>query len=191
MQQIRDYFERITPMSDQEWDFFSSRLVRQSFPKKVMILKAGEVEKYLSFAESGMLRYFLRRGKEELEEITYDFSFAGEFASGYSSLVTQLPAPFFVESLTPVTLWRISFEDLQEVYAHTQVGNRIGRYAAEQLFLEKAKRELSFLAESAEERYLHLLTGQPQLIRQIPLKYLASYIGVTPQALSRIRKRIS
>ncbi len=191
MQQIRDYFERITPMSDQEWDFFSSRLVRQSFAKKAIVLKAGEVEKYLSFAESGMLRYFLRRGKDELEELTYDFSFAGEFASGYSSFVTQLPAQFYVESLTPVTLWRISFEDLQEVYVHTRVGDRIGRYAAEQLFLEKAKRELSFLAESAEERYLNLLTGQPQLIRQIPLKYLASYIGVTPQALSRIRKRIT
>lgn len=178
-------------MSDQEWDFFSSKLICESFPKKAFILQAGQVEKYLSFAESGMLRYFLRRGPDELEEITYDFSFAGEFASGYSSFVTQLPAQFYVESLTPVTLWRISFENLQQVYAHTRVGNRIGRYAAEQLFLEKAKRELSFLSESAEQRYLHLLTGQPQLIRQIPLKYLASYIGVTPQALSRIRKRIN
>lgn len=191
MQQIRDYFERITPMSDEEWAFFSSKLISESFPKKAFILKAGQVEKYLSFAQSGIFRYFLRGGREDLDEVTYDFSFAGEFVSGYSSFITQSPAQFYVQSLTPVTLWRISFENLEEVYAHTRVGNRIGRYAAEQLFLYKAKRELSFLTQTAEQRYLDLLTGQPQLIRQIPMKYLASYIGITPQALSRIRKRIS
>lgn len=191
MQQIRDYFEHITPMTEDEWVFFSSRLIRESFPKKALLLEGGQVERYLSFVESGMLRFFLRRGAEDLEEMTYDFSFAGEFVSGYSSFITQSPARFNIEALTPVTLWRISFEALEQVYAHTRAGNRIGRYASEQLFLEKAGRELSFLTESAEERYLHLLTGQPQLIRQIPLKYLASYIGITPQALSRIRKRIS
>jgi len=59
------------------------------------------------------------------------------------------------------------------------------------LFLKKSKRELSLLHESAEQRYLNLFTEQPELIKQIPLKYIASYIGITPQALSRIRKRIS
>lgn len=191
MQQIREYFNHITSITDQEWDFFSARLVRESFPKKALLLKAGQIEQYLSFVETGMLRFFLRHGIDDLGEITYDFSFAGEFTSGYSSFVTQLPAGFNIQALTPVTLWRISFDSLQEVYGQTRAGNIIGRHASEQLFLEKAKRELSFLTETAEERYLHLLTGQPELIRQIPLKYLASYIGITPQALSRIRKRIS
>ena len=62
---------------------------------------------------------------------------------------------------------------------------------AEKMFLLKSKRELSLLNKSAEERYLNLFTERPILLQQIPLKYIASYIGVTPQALSRIRKRIS
>ena len=61
----------------------------------------------------------------------------------------------------------------------------------EDLFLKKFKRELSLLNETAEQRYQNLFTEQSQLIKEIPLKYIASYIGITPQALSRIRKRIS
>lgn len=63
--------------------------------------------------------------------------------------------------------------------------------SSERLFLIKSKREQSLLNESAETRYLNLFTQRPKLIKEIPLKYIASYIGVTPQALSRIRKRIS
>jgi DNA-binding MarR family transcriptional regulator len=70
------------------------------------------------------------------------------------------------------------------------MGNLFGRLAAESLFLEKSKRELSLLTNTPEQRYLNLFTEHPELIRKIPLKYIASYIGVTPQALSRIRKRI-
>jgi len=59
------------------------------------------------------------------------------------------------------------------------------------MYLRKSKRELSLLSQTAEERYLSLFSDRPKLLKQIPLKYIASYIGVTPQALSRIRKRIT
>ncbi len=88
-------------------------------------------------------------------------------------------------------LWSITHADLQVIYRDTDCGQIIGRKTAESLFLLKVKREQSLLNESAEERYLKLFTEQPQLIKEIPLKFLASYIGITPQALSRIRRRIS
>ena len=72
-----------------------------------------------------------------------------------------------------------------------KIGNTLGRLSSERLFLIKSKREQSLLNETAEERYLNLFKERPNLIQQIPLKYIASYIGVTAQALSRIRKRIS
>ncbi|GLB51233.1 hypothetical protein NBRC110019_02720 [Neptunitalea chrysea] len=73
----------------------------------------------------------------------------------------------------------------------TPIGNLIGRLIAENLFIIKSKREISFLKETAEKRYLNLFNERPNVIKEIPLKYIASYIGITPQALSRIRKRIS
>ena len=85
----------------------------------------------------------------------------------------------------------ITYQDLQEVYKTTKIGNLIGRLTAERLFLVKSKREQNLLNCTAEERYLNLFKDYPEVIKLIPLKYISSYIGVTPQGLSRIRKRIT
>ncbi len=188
MQNIRNAFETAVKISDDEWKFFSDRLTKQEFDKKAAILRAGRVEKYLSFIEEGIIRFFI---PTETDDLTFSFSFQGSFLSAYDSFLMQAPCIYEVECIAPTVLWRISFEDLQQVYQHTKVGNHIGRLASEDLFLKKMKRELSLLSYSPEQRYLNLFSEQPHLLQQIPLKYIASYIGITPQALSRIRKRIS
>lgn len=188
MEQIRQVFEKTTKLTDQEWHVFSSKLIRQEFPKKHLLLRSGQIENHLSFVESGIIRYYIP--KEE-NDLTFDFAFDGDFTSAYSSFLTRTAAKFSIETLTATTLWRLKYDDLQNIYKETEIGNTIGRHASESLFLKKSKRELSLLNDSAEQRYLNLFTEQPKLLKQIPLKYIASYIGITPQALSRIRKRIS
>ena len=187
MEQIRKYFESIARLSDEDWQFFSSRLNQEEFPKRHLLLKAGKTEGYLSFIETGIIRFYIPR---EENDLTFYFAFANEFVSGYDSFLTQMPSVYHIETLTDTRLWRISYNDLQEVYGQTEIGNFIGRHAGEHLYLDSFRRELSLLSDTAEQRYLKLFTEQPRLIQQIPLKYIASYIGVTPQALSRIRKRI-
>ena len=187
MQEIRQYFESITTLSDADWEIFSSKLERQAFSKKTVLLKAGQTEKYLSFIEKGIIRFYLP--KEE-NDLTFSFSFQNSFVSAYESFLTQTASLYQVETLTDTILWRVTYPDLQLIYRQSAAGNRIGRHASEDLFLKKAKRELSLLNDTAEQRYLKLLTEQANLMQQIPLKYLASYIGITPQALSRIRRRI-
>lgn len=188
MQQIRQYFETITALNNDDWKIFSSKLERQEFSKKTILLKAGQTEKYLSFIEKGIIRFYLP--KEE-NDLTFSFSFQNSFVSAYESFLTQTASLYQVETLTDTILWRVTYPDLQLIYQQSAAGNRIGRHASEDLFLKKAKRELSLLNDTAEQRYLKLLTEQANLMQQIPLKYLASYIGITPQALSRIRHRIS
>lgn len=187
MEQIRRLFEKNEALSDADWRLFASKLTEQQFPKKTLLLKAGQTERYLSFIEEGAMRFYT---KQEERELTFSFAFAGGFISGYDSFLAQTPSGYYIETLTVTRLWRITYEDLQQVYRQTTAGNAIGRYAAEELFLKKSRRELSLLNETATQRYLNLLTGQPELLQQIPLRYLASYIGITPQALSRIRRRI-
>ena len=187
MEQIRKYFETITTLTDDDWQLFSSKLERQEFSKKTVLLKAGQTEKYLSFIEKGIIRFYLP--KEE-NDLTFSFSFHNSFVSAYESFLTQTASIYQVETLTDTVLWRITHSDLQLIYQQSAAGNRIGRQASEELFLRKAKRELSLLNDTAEQRYLNLFSEQPNLIRQIPLKYIASYIAITPQALSRIRRRI-
>lgn len=188
MEQIRAYFEKELKMTERDWQIFSSKLVRQELPKKHFLLKVGQIEKYLSFVESGIIRFYIP--KEE-NDLTFTFIFNNGFVSAYDSFLTGQPSIYNVETLTQTTIWRLSFDDLQTIYTETEVGNTLGRKSAEDLFLKKSKRELSLLTQTAEQRYLNLFKEQPHLLQLIPLKYLASYIRITPQALSRIRKRIS
>lgn len=190
MNKFRKYIETIANVTEKDWIVFSSRLKKIALPKKSTFLNIGQIEKHIYFIEKGEVRLFIP--KEDIEkEITFGFSFQGEFVSAYDSFLTQTPSLYQLETLIDTTLWCITYNDLQEVYKTTEMGNTIGRFISEKLYLLKSKREQSLLNETPEERYLNLFKDRPNLIKQIPLKYIASYIGVTPQALSRIRKRIS
>lgn len=188
MEKIRAYFEKAVNLSDEDWKVFSAGLKQREFPKRTQLTKTGETENYLSYLEKGVVRFYIPQIEND---IAFGFVFEGSWVSAYDSFLTRAPAKYNIECLTDCTLWSISYEDIQIAYANTRVGEKIGRVACEELFLKKAKRELSLLNSTAEQRYLKLLTEQQHLVQQIPLKFLASYIGVTPQALSRIRKRIS
>jgi len=188
MSKIEAFFSRISPLKEEYWQIFYSKLEKQEYTKKAIILKQGEVENYLSFVENGIVRHYIETASKD---ITFDITFEGVFFSAYKSFLIRMPSEYTIQALTDVTLYSISFENLQRVYHETPKGNMFGRFAAEGLYLEKFNRELSLLTETAEQRYVKLFKEHPRLIKEIPLKYIASYIGVTPQALSRIRRRIS
>jgi len=188
MEQIREYFEKNFELTEQDWQIFSSKLIQREFEKKHLLLRQGQIENHLSFIQQGIVRFYIANQSSDL---TFSFAFHNSFVSGYNSFLTRSPSSYYIETLTNTVLWQLTYEDLQEIYRHTNIGNAIGRHASEDLFLKKSQRELSLLNETAQERYINLFAEQPQLLKEIPLKYIASYIGVTPQALSRIRKRIS
>ncbi|WP_166966594.1 Crp/Fnr family transcriptional regulator [Yeosuana marina] len=189
MQQIKDYLDQIAIISNSDWDFFTSKLERRIIPKKTVFLKLNDVENHISFIESGVVRLYIPKENPE-KEITFGFSFKNQFISAYDSFLTQKPSAYQLQALTETTILSITYNDLQEVYKKTQIGNLIGRLTAERLFLIKSKREQNLLNLTAEERYLKLFKERPELLKVIPLKYISSYIGVTAQALSRIRKRL-
>ena len=189
MEQIKAYIDQIATVSKLDWDFFKSKLQRRIILKKTIFLKINEIENHISFIESGVVRLFLPKENPE-KETTFGFSFKNQFVSAYDSFLTQKPSLYQLQALTEISILSISYKDLQEVYQTTQIGNLIGRLTAERLFLIKSKREQNLLNLTAEERYLNLFKERPELIKVIPLKYISSYIGVTAQALSRIRKRL-
>ena len=189
MEQIKAYLDQIAAISGSDWDFFNSKLSRRIIKKKAVFLKLDEIENHISFIESGVVRLYIPKENPE-KEITFGFSFKNQFISAYDSFLTRKPSAYQLQTLTETTILSISYNDLQEVYKTTQIGNLIGRLTAEGLFLIKSKREQNLLNLTAEERYIRLFKERPELLKIIPLKYISSYIGVTAQALSRIRKRI-
>lgn len=184
---LRAYYERMTALTEEEWQRIASCFVCRKFAKGEVLVQQGATEHFMSFIETGTVRYFL---PDEEPELTFNFSFDREFACAYDSFLTQTPSEYQVQAMTDTVVWSISYNALQRVYAETQTGNYLGRMAAEQLLLAKSRRELSLLRYTAKERYLRLFREHNRIIREIPLKYIASYIGITPQALSRIRREI-
>ena len=187
--QIKAFLDQFVDISDDDWAFFTSKLQPRVFPKKSVFLKLNEIEDHISFIQSGTVRLYIPKVEPE-KEITFGFCFKDEFVSAYDSFLTQTPAAYQLQTLTETNMLSISYEDLQSVYKYTKIGNLIGRLTAERLFLIKSKREQNLLNLSAEERYLNLFKERPELLKEVPLKYISSYIGVTSQALSRIRKRL-
>ena len=188
MEEIRKYFDKKVLLTDSDWQIFSSKLVKREFSKKKRIVKVGQKENYLSFIEKGIIRFCI---PTEFDDLTFGFAFANNFVSAYDIFLTQTQSTYELETITDTVLWSLTYQDLQDIYTQTEVGEKIGRLASEELFLKKSKRELSLLNHTPQQRYLNLFTEQPHLLQLIPLKYIAAYIGITPQALSRIRKRIS
>ena len=189
MQQLKLYLDKITSISSSDWNFFISKLQRRVITKKSVFIKVNQIENHISFIETGIVRLFIPKDNPE-KEITFGFSFENQFVSAYDSFLTQSPSKYQLQALTETTLLSISYKDLQSVYNSTQIGNLIGRLTAEDLFLIKSKREQNLLNLNAEQRYLQLFKERPELLKFVPLKYISSYIGVTAQALSRIRKRL-
>ncbi len=186
--QIRKQLEQFVTIPDKDWETFTSKLVRRAFPKKTIILKEGQVENHISFIEEGIIRFYILK---EANELTFSFIFNDEMLCAYDSFLTRSASLYYAETITHTVLWSFTYADLQKLYQEVPITNIIGRIASEEIYLKKANREISLLNDTAEERYLKLFSDKRNLIKHIPLKFLASFIGITPQALSRIRKRIS
>ena len=188
LDQIRIKFSSLVSMTEKDWLYFSSRLRYVEFQRSEVISGFGRVESRLFFLSEGIVRYTVNN----LSRSTSDFAFPGQFFSSYSTFVSRRPSIYEIRPVTKkAECYYIGYEDLHDVYENTQCGERIGRLAAEQQFLKKSAREISLLTLNPREKYLQLLEEQPQLIKFIPLKYLASYLGITPETLSRIRASIS
>jgi CRP-like cAMP-binding protein len=147
-------------------------------------LQAGEVCGYVGFVVQGLLRYYIL---DDGTEHTYDFSAERSFVCNYESFLPQLPSTRFIQALEPTQLWRISYHDLQQLYAQLEHGQQFGRLIAEQLFVDTLQKLTSFYRETAEQRYEQFLHLFPGLTERIPQYVVASYVGIKPQSLSRIR----
>lgn len=178
--------------TEEEELFLCEHFERIEIRKGDFTIRAGEVENYLYFIESGILRYWIVLNENAPEkETTFWFSFPGEFANSYLSFQKSCPSSINMEALSNGVVWRMSKPDVAYLYTHSLNVNRMGRMVLEDALTKKIRHEIGLLGWSCEENYKELLKRDKEMMQSIPLKYIASYIGVTPQTLSQIRKRIS
>lgn len=175
-------------LSDEEMDQIQRRVQYQPLKRREILTRLGEVSKNIYFVESGCIRYYqIVAG----EEVTGQFFFEGGWYTDMESFLHQQPSNQCAQAIEASNLAFLSKKDLYELYEEVPKFERFGRLMAENAFigLRKKTDQLSLL--SAEERYLDLLKTRPKVVERIPQHYIASYLGIKPQSLSRIRKRLA
>jgi CRP-like cAMP-binding protein len=186
--QIRDYLARFASPARELVNAFIAKGRRTLLSKGESLVRLGETEHRVAFLHSGIVRYHLVH-PETGEDVTKDFSFAPQFSMSFGSLVREQPARVAVSAVQDcaVTLWPARAW-LDAVNGDPE-WQKLGRKFAERLYVRKEDREIAFLLKSAEERYNALLAGFPPEVEEIPQHFLASYVGVAPESLSRLKKR--
>ncbi|HEX8020409.1 Crp/Fnr family transcriptional regulator [Mucilaginibacter sp.] len=173
--------------------FDDEGIARTLFHKKALkkgehLLKAGDVCRYIFFIETGLVRYYINN--DGVEQTNY-FNKENEFVCDYMSFLPQTPSYVNIQTLEDTTIWVISYVGIQQFYKEVTAGERFGRLAIEQVFVSVISQIGSLYTDLPETRYTKFLSDYADIAQRIPQYYIASYVGIKPQSLSRIRKRIS
>ena len=171
---------------DQEKERFCKDWKAFVLEKNDHMTKIGVVEDFFYYVHEGVLRgYAIKDGVE----YSVGFTYHGDFSGAFDSFLDRSPSWFGLHALTDCTLLRISYNDLMKLFDESHAAERWGRIFISEMLIRMAKRQLELRSYSAEERLLRLQKSSPQIFQLIPLKYLASYLGMTPETLSRLRGR--
>ncbi len=191
---IKELFCSVVDFTPEEMEEIESHFIPCRFKKGTYIKKEGDIWRHVYFLRSGIVRTFFidTDGKDFTWLIHYNGEYANEkyvFVVDFASFIMQEPSKFYAEVLEDVEAYAISYETVRQLENKSVNFLKFTKIMAELAYYHKHVRTLSLLTESAEERYHRMLQENPSLFQMVPLYYIASYLGITPQSLSRIRKK--
>ena len=185
---LLELFSQIAKLEDNEIELIKRSFKPLHLNKGEFFLEAGKVNRYVGFLNNGLVRYFVYK---DGEESTFEFTKEGEFIADYQSFNKKSISIQNIQAIEPCELLIINHEDVQTIFNTTPHGNLIGRIIVEHRFEVMVNQLLAIYMQSHEERYRSFIKNYSGLSRRIPQYLIASYVGVKPESLSRIRRRSS
>jgi CRP-like cAMP-binding protein len=186
-EQLRSKF----PLSDLQWNDYTSRFKRISLPAKTVLIAEGEISKKIFVIEKGCVRvWFNNDGKD----VTFQFFFENNTVSSIESFRKQIPSPVTVETIETSVLWYIGKEDMDRIIAEISelpaLRDKFINTIFERTF-DYMHHFFSFIKDTPQQRYMNLIKEKPQIVQRVPQHYIASYLGVSTVHLSRIKSKLA
>jgi CRP/FNR family transcriptional regulator, anaerobic regulatory protein len=187
-QPFYDFISRLLPDHGIDFVKVDSQIKKRTIAKGDYLFSEGEICQFIGFIIKGCFRIFiLKDGKE----ITFDFFVENRPIADYESYFCQQPTQFYFQAIEPSEILILNDVCLKLLFEESPNGQRLQRIVVENLFFRFRDKLLSLYLDSPEERYRNLLQTAPDLLQRIPQYYLASYLGIEPESLSRLKRRIS
>lgn len=180
------FIQNISPVSDAKAEQLAENYKPKEVAKNDFILKAGMVCNATYFIEDGLMRAYTY--DLEGNDVTTAFHPENTYAADMFSFFKRVPSSEYIQAITDCKTWRLTYEDMQASFHNIPEFREFGRLNIINNYGQLKQRMLSMLQETAEERYANLINSNPSILQIAPLKYIASYLGITDTSLSRIRK---
>jgi len=189
VQPLIEYFKKYLPLKSEEITLLSERVTQRKIKRRQMILQEGFVCKHYTFVEKGCFKMY---GIDE-KGTEHNLMFAAEndWVADLGSFYSEKPSKLFIEAIEPSIILQIKKQDLLYLFVNSPKFDRNFRVIAEEKFIELQNRLLLNFSSNAEHRYLDFLEKYTELASRLPNTQIASYLGITPEFLSKIRKDIS
>ena len=188
MSALESYISTHFGVTRQEAEAVATAFRPQSVAKGSHVLRSNGMCHWLSFVQSGYVRFYAQHGEKE---VTQWIGSQGYFVTDLASFVLDAPARWNIEALTDCELFTISRDDYRSLSKLVPNWDQLDKLFIARCFVFLENRVFSHLSKSAEERFAEVFEQQPGLFNEVPLQYLASMMGMTPETLSRLRRKLS
>jgi CRP-like cAMP-binding protein len=184
---LKAYCAQTVPLSVAELDLLDQFFEVKTLNKRDFLFQAGKVCHFIAFIETGSIRHFhVKNGAEK----TCDLSFEQAWVTDFQSFTQETAGKMNLQAAELTTVCLIRKANLLKLYQACPKYETFGRLMAEQVAQRATDIAMSLAADKPEERFVKLLDKQPDLFQRVPQKYIANFLGISPESLSRIRKRI-
>jgi len=186
-QTLENYLKKYVPFTQTELEAMYRLVKIKDYKKHEKFITEGQIARYIAFSVEGYFRaYIIHNG----EEITRDITPLHSFFTALPSFSGEIPSFEIFEAITPSKVLLIDKKDMENLYDKYPKWERFGRKIIEEMFINLQYRLYLFITQTAEERYLDFMKKYPDIIQNVPLGYIASFLGIKQQSLSRLRKKL-
>jgi len=183
------HIEEKVSLTATDKEMINTFFIRKRIRKKQYLLQEGDVCKYLSFIATGLVRTY--NVDEKGDEHMSVFGWEGWWISDFNSFLSEVPAMFYIDAIEDSEVLMISRSDYDTLTLQVPIMDRYFRILFQNSLVTKERRLMSSITHSAQQKYVQLLNSNPEIINKIPQNMVASYLGIAPETLSRIKRNLT